>query len=205
MGILGQYAWGGPWEAIFLIISLHDSDAQRRKTLLLDCWSWKTNNNGMILKGGLGILSMLTDRCTFIKIGSKNWDSLSKTSPVCNVWKSIWTCGTLMSRKQGWHSRRSWLRSIRSELGNLLLNTAGINIPLNWAVEHHCTTDPLWSELSFHHWTFLLCLTSGCKASAVLKFGHVWHGGCLNGMGQNRNRRCIGAWTGEQVCGCVVS
>lgn len=92
----------------------------------------KNPHNVIILKGGLGIPSLLTDQCTFVKIGSKNWDFLSQTSPICNVWKSIWTCGTLMSRKQGWHSRRSRLRSIRGELGNLLLNTAGISMPLNW-------------------------------------------------------------------------
>lgn len=174
-------------------------------------FSWivgaENNNNVIILKGGLGILSLLTNQCTFINIGSKNWDFLSQTSSICNVWKSIWTCGTLMSRKQRWRSRRSWLRSIRSELENLPFNTAGVSIPLNWVCGAPLTTDPLQSELSFHHCTFLLCLTSGYKGSTDLKFGHVWHGDCINGMGAEQRQkmhRCLKRWTGMWMC-CLLT
>lgn len=45
----------------------------------------ENNNNVIILKGGLGILSLLTDQWIFINISSKNWEFQSKTSSICNV------------------------------------------------------------------------------------------------------------------------
>lgn len=105
--------------------------------------------NVIILKGALGIQSLLTDRSTFIKTSFKNWDFLSQTSSICNVWKSIWSCG-----KRSWAEGKGGtqegvrLRRIRSEPGKLPFSSAGISIPWNWV----CGAPLLYCESLPYHW-----------------------------------------------------
>ena len=104
---------------------------KKENSLFLDCWSRKGQWDH---SGRSPWDSEFVDRSKYLRKNSPKKLGPSVSNLIFDVWMSIWSCGkhswakSIGGTREGVRLRKS----IRSGLENVLLNSAGIQIPLNW-------------------------------------------------------------------------